>query len=90
MMKDRIELGAILLAKTGVCKPAINDTETHSLRAILDNLFVESNRMATIVAEVNPAGQNLRPNAPALSHDYFTFMQSTLAKLGCGKTSNER
>ncbi len=60
MMKDRIELGAVLLAKTGVLQTAINDTETHSLRSILDNLFAESNRMATIIAEVNPAGQNLR------------------------------
>ena len=30
----------------------------------------DSNRIATIAVEVNPAGQNLRPNTPALSHDY--------------------
>jgi hypothetical protein len=36
----------------------------------LDELLGEENRVATIAAEVNPAGQNLRPNTPALSHDY--------------------
>ena len=33
-------------------------------------LLYQGNRIATIAIEVNPAGQNIRPNTPALSHDY--------------------
>ena len=70
MMGSRLELGSELLATTGVIQVAINDTETHNLRTILDRTLGDWNRLATLVAQVNPAGQNLRPNAPSLSHDY--------------------
>jgi len=70
MMLNRLEMTAELIARTGVIEVAIDDTETHRLRTALDELLGEENRVATIAAEVNPAGQNLRPNTPALSHDY--------------------
>jgi len=71
MIKNRLDLGYYFLDKNGVLLVAIDDTETPFLRVILDNLFGEFNRAATFAVEVNPAGQNLRPNTPALSHDYF-------------------
>lgn len=73
MISNRLELGCRLLVASGVCQVAINDTETHYLRTVLDSIFGQDNRVATIAAEINPAGQNLRPNTPALSHDYCLF-----------------
>lgn len=70
MMMDRLALARLLLPPDGVLECAIDDAETWRLRAILDNVFGSGNRVSTIVSQVNPAGQNLRPNTPALSHDY--------------------
>ena len=70
MMHNRVSAGVNLLDSGGVMECAIDDTETSGLRAILDELLGPTNRVATIAVEVNPAGQNLRPNMPALSHDY--------------------
>ena len=70
MMANRIGLCRLMLPRTGVIEVAIDDTETGYLRNVMDALFSEGNRVATIAVEVNPAGQNLRPNTPALSHDY--------------------
>ena len=71
MIQNRIELTKSLLTSGGVFQCAIDDTESSNLRSILDECFGIDNRIATISVEVNPAGQNIRPNAPALSHDYF-------------------
>lgn len=70
MIRDRLTLARSLLSEDGVLQCAIDDTETWRLRAILDEIFNPDNRVSTIVSQVNPAGQNLRPNTPALSHDY--------------------
>ncbi len=70
MMENRIVVAKQLLAPEGVMEIAIDDTESPRLRLLLDGLFDSSNRVATIAIEVNPAGQNIRPNVPALSHDY--------------------
>ena len=70
MMLSRLEVATGLIARTGVLEVAIDDTEGHRLRTVLDQLLGEENRVATVAAEVNPAGQNLRANTPALSHDY--------------------
>ncbi len=70
MMHNRISAGVRILDDGGVLECAIDDTESAPLRAILDEVLGTTNRAATIAIEVNPAGQNLRPNTPALSHDY--------------------
>ena len=70
MVSNSAQLSYRLLASSGVFQMAINDIETHHLRIGLDSIFGQENRVATIAAEVNPAGQNIRPNTPALSHDY--------------------
>ena len=70
MIQDRVSMARLLLVKQGVLQCAIDDTETWKLRSILDTCFGQENRIATIAIEVNPAGQNIRPNTPALSHDY--------------------
>ena len=70
MIQNRATLAKALLTKQGVFQCAIDDTETWKLRGILDICFGQENRIATIAVQVNPAGQNIRPNTPALSHDY--------------------
>jgi len=70
MMADRVQLGRDFLTGDGVMAVAIDDTENHHLRMLLDSIFQPSNRLSTLAIEVNPAGQNIRPNVPALSHDY--------------------
>ncbi len=70
MIQNRMAIARLLLVKQGVLQCAIDDTETWKLRSVLDTCFGEDNRIATIAIEVNPAGQNIRPNTPALSHDY--------------------
>jgi adenine-specific DNA-methyltransferase len=50
---------------------AIDDTEYSNFKFILSNCFLSPNYLGTIAVEVNPAGQNIRPNVPARSHDYF-------------------
>ena len=81
MISNRIQSGHKLLAPGGVFQIAINDTETQYLRTILDSYFGQDNRVATIVAEVNPAGQNLRPNTPALSHDYCHIYSTNIDQM---------
>ena len=71
MISSRISTAASLVTNDGVLGCAIDDTETASLRSIMDTEFGPENRVATLAIEVNPAGQNLRPNTPALSHDYW-------------------
>jgi len=70
MMATRLAQGGELLEKGGVIEVAIDDTESSLLRMVLDAIYGPGNYVSTIAAEVNPAGQNLRPNAPARSHDY--------------------
>ena len=70
MIQNRVDIAKLFLSNKGVLQCAIDDTETWKLRSILDTCFGQNNRIATIAIEVNPAGQNIRPNTPALSHDY--------------------
>lgn len=71
MMEHRLILARAFLPDGGVVQVAIDDTETNYLRIILDSIFNLSNYICSIAVEVNPAGQNIRPNSPARSHDYF-------------------
>ena len=81
MIQGRCSLARSFLCYGGVLEVAIDDTETAHLRATLDSLFGEEQRVATIAVEVNPAGQNLRPNTPALSHDYFHVYANDIDKM---------
>jgi len=59
------------MAKNGLLIGAIDDTEYSNLKSLLSEIFGNENYVGTIASEVNPAGQNIRPNVPARSHDYF-------------------
>ena len=81
MIQDRVQYSRNLLDTAGVLQCAIDDTETSPLRGVLDSVFGMTNRAATIAIEVNPAGQNLRPNTPALSHDYCHIYARTISQM---------
>jgi len=70
MLAGSIQHAPSFLPEKGVLMGAIDDTEYSSFKALLSNVFGQSNYVGTISIEVNPAGQNLRPNVPARSHDY--------------------
>jgi len=70
MMFIRLLSAREFLSKNGVIEVAIDDEETENLKNILNQIYDVGNHVSTIAMEINPAGQNLRPNTPALSHDY--------------------
>jgi adenine-specific DNA-methyltransferase len=80
IMEKRLKLARHLLKESGVLLVAIDDHEIHNLRHILNDIMGEKNYIATICIEVNPAGQNLQPNTPAVSHDYCLIYAKTINK----------
>lgn len=81
MMFDRIDFGRQILSYNGVACNAIDDTESAVLKNLLDEIYGSDNRAATLAIQVNPAGQNLKPNAPALSHDYCHVYAKDISKM---------
>lgn len=81
LLNDRLRKSYGFLSEDGVCAVAIDDTETSVLRLLLSDLFGVENYVSTIGVEVNPAGQNLRPNTPARSHDYLHIYAKDIEKM---------
>jgi adenine-specific DNA-methyltransferase len=81
LLNDRIQKSYGLLSDDGVCAVAIDDTESSVLKLLLADIFGPENHVSTIGVEVNPAGQNLRPNTPARSHDYFHVYAKDIDKM---------
>lgn len=82
LIHNRISKSYPLISEDGVCAVAIDDTESGILREILGQVFGGDNYVSTVAIEVNPAGQNLRPNTPARSHDYFHVYAKNIDKMG--------
>ena len=81
LIHNRISKSYPLISEDGVCAVAIDDTESGILREILGQVFGGDNYVSTVAIEVNPAGQNLRPNTPARSHDYFHVYAKNIDKM---------
>ena len=93
MMANGLNIAPILMPKSGVLMCAIDDTEYSNLKTLLSNVFGDQNYVGTIAAEVNPAGQNIRPNVPARSHDYFHIFSKNIEAIRMilrGLTAEER
>lgn len=67
-----------LISGSGALLAAIDDTEYSNLKSSIAEIFGMENYVSTIAVEVNPAGQNIRPNAPAKSHDYFHIFANNI------------
>lgn len=81
LIHNRLSKSYRLISDDGVCAVAIDDTESGILREILGQIFGGENYVSTVAIEVNPAGQNLRPNTPARSHDYFHVYAKNIDKM---------
>ena len=71
MMANGLRIAPSLMPDSGVLIGAIDDTEYANLKILLSDVFGADNYVGSTAVEVNPAGQNIRPNVPARSHDYF-------------------
>jgi adenine-specific DNA-methyltransferase len=93
MMANGLTITPSLMPSSGVIMGAIDDTEYSNLKYLLAQIFGEENNVGTIAVEVNPAGQNIRPNVPARSHDYFHIFAKDIEAISLiprGLTSKER
>jgi adenine-specific DNA-methyltransferase len=79
LIQNRCEIGRKLNRKDGSILFAIDDTELANFRLLLNQIYGLSNYISTIPVEVNPAGQNIRENEPAKSHDYFHVYAKNVA-----------
>ena len=57
-MNKRLRLAKKLLGKSGTIIVSIDDYEIHTLRLLMDELFIEKNRLGTITVVHNPRGRN--------------------------------
>jgi adenine-specific DNA-methyltransferase len=69
-MAKRLRLAKYLLTERGVIIVAIDDYEHHTLRALMDELFGEQNRLGTIVVVHNPGGRQ-DDKFFATAHEYM-------------------
>jgi adenine-specific DNA-methyltransferase len=93
MMANGLGIAPALMPKSGVLMGAIDDTEHSNLKTLLSHTFGDDNYVGTIAVEVNPAGQNIRPNVPARSHDYFHIFAKDIEAISMilrGLTPEER
>ena len=81
MMKKRLLQAKNLLKPSGVMLVAIDDHEAHHIRILLDEIMSPENFIASLCVEVNPAGQNIRENSPAISHDYCLIYAKSIDKV---------
>lgn len=80
MVAGGVSLSKEYLNSAGVIIGAIDDTEYSNFKFVLINVFGSHNYIGTVAVEVNPAGQNIRPNVPARSHDYFHVFANNIDK----------
>lgn len=93
MMSNGLSVAPNLMPRSGVLMSAIDDTEYANLKILLSHIFGHDNYVGTIATEVNPAGQNIRPNVPARSHDYFHIFSKSIEAINMilrGLTPEER
>jgi len=81
MMDNRVAMSETMVSSSGVVITAIDDTEFSNIKQVLSQTFGHDNHVATIPVEVNPAGQNIRPNVPARSHDYFHIYSKDIERV---------
>ncbi|NTU58466.1 MAG: site-specific DNA-methyltransferase [Chlorobiaceae bacterium] len=81
LINDRLKKSYDFISLDGICAVAIDDTEASILKLLLGEIFGTENYVSTVAVEVNPAGQNIRPNTPARSHDYFHVFAKSIGEM---------
>jgi len=69
-MYKRLKLAKNLLKHDGFIVVSIDDYELHPLGLLMDEIFGEENRLATIIVESNPSGRT-SDNFFATAHEYY-------------------
>lgn len=82
MIYPRLKIAKNLLSKQGVIVMTIDDYEIENAIKIMNEIFGESNHLATIVIKNNPSGRSTVSGA-AIAHEYALFYGSNQdVKLG--------
>lgn len=94
MMYSRLKLAKNLLSEDGVIFISIDDNEVHTLKQMCNELFGETNFVASVIWERAFAPVNLKKHFSE-SHDYVLCYAKNLGELVCNgiprsKTANER
>ena len=78
-MKCRLLLARKLLKETGIFVCAIDDYEFSGLKLLIDELFSEQNRLATIIVVHNPGGRQDEKFFPT-AHEYMLVYGKNILK----------
>ena len=81
-MKSRLKIAYNLLSPNGVIIVTIDDYEIETLTMLMNEIFGEDRRLATIVIKNNPSGRST-VSGVSISHEYALFFgKSNFCKLG--------
>lgn len=72
MIYSRLKVCRTLLSRNGIICLTIDDSEIHTVTAIMNEVFGESNHLATIIVKNNPSGRSTTKGA-SISHEYALF-----------------
>jgi adenine-specific DNA-methyltransferase len=87
-MSKRLKLSRDLLTEDGILIVTIDDYEAHTLRLLLDELFGEENRLATVVV-INKKSGRSTDKFFATSHEYYYFYAKNKEKAQTGLLGND-
>ncbi len=84
MIYARLKVCRTLLSQNGIICITIDDSEIHTVTSIMNEVFGESNHLATIIVKNNPSGRSTTKGA-SISHEYALFYganeETTLGRL---------
>lgn len=87
-MSKRLQLSKNLLTDDGILIATIDDYEAHTLRLLLDEVFGEENRLATVVV-INKKSGRSTDKFFATSHEYYYFYAKNIQNAKTGMLSND-
>ncbi|MHB1049319.1 MAG: site-specific DNA-methyltransferase [Bacteroidota bacterium] len=82
-MSKRLRLAKQLLKEKGILICAIDDYEVSAIKLLLDEIFIESNRLGTLVIVHNPRGRN-DDKFFATQHEYLLIYAKNADKANIG------
>jgi adenine-specific DNA-methyltransferase len=87
-MSKRLQLSKNLLTDDGILIATIDDYEAHTLRLLLDEVFGEENRLATVIV-INKKSGRSTDKFFATSHEYYYFYAKNIQNAKTGLLGND-
>lgn len=87
-MSKRLQLSKSLLTDDGILIATIDDYEAHTLRLLLDEVFGEENRLATVIV-INKKSGRSTDKFFATSHEYYYFYAKNIQNAKTGLLGND-